>query len=405
MKIDSASATGHPEGRVPAGAAISSAFRHGLNLRQVLLALVIATFTYRFIKRAIQNRVRPRRSHAAADEAFAAKNGCKPVRSVFPYKWPFALDLLYRQYQVNKTQRLLAFQTQFFDRLGSTIEFRLFGDIGFFTFNPKNIEAILSTNFEDYGLGSRSDALRAFLGEGIFTQDGAQWKHSREMLRRPFVKMHYQDLTGFGEHINDLITHLKSCSGIVDLQPFFFRFTLATTTALIFGQPIKDYASETQHAFARSFDHASLISATRIRLADFFWAYTPSKYTESCKTVKEYATGFVEQAMQSTDEDTSKPETKYAFIRDLYNEYKDPILVRDQLVNVLIAGRDTTAALLSWTFFLLVRHPPVLIRLRQEILAVVEEGTLNRGHIQKLRWLKCVLNESMVSVTIINLRG
>ena len=171
------------------------------------------------------------------------------------------------------------------------------------------------------------------------------------MLRRPFIKMHYQDLTGFGEHIDDLVTHLKSCSGVVDLQPLFFRFTLVATTALIFGQPIKDYGSETQHAFSSSFDHASLISATRIRLADFFWAYTPSKYTESCKLVKEYATRFVEQAMQSTDDDTSKSEAKYAFIRDLYNEYDDPTLVRDQLVNVLIAGRDTTAALLSWTLY------------------------------------------------------
>ena len=163
--------------------------------------------------------------------------------------------------------------------------------------------------------------------------------------------MHYQDLTGFGEHIDDLVAHLKSCSGVVDLQPFFFRFTLATTTALIFGQPIKDYGSETPHAFASSFDHASLTSATRIRLADFFWAYTPWKYTKSCKMVKEYAAGFVKQAMQSTDDDTSKPEAKHAFIRDLYNEYKDPTLVRDQSVNILIAGRDTTAALLSWTLY------------------------------------------------------
>ena len=70
------------------------------------------------------------------------------MRSIFPYKWPFALDLLYRQYQVNKTQRLLAFQTPFFDELGPSIEFRLFGDVGFLTFDQKNLEAILSTNFD-----------------------------------------------------------------------------------------------------------------------------------------------------------------------------------------------------------------------------------------------------------------
>ncbi|KAG7008903.1 hypothetical protein G7Y79_00004g014870 [Physcia stellaris] len=315
-----------------------------------------------------------------ADQEFAAQHG--------------SLDLLYRQYQVNKTKRLLAFQTPYFDDLGPSIEWRLFGDVGFLTFDPRNVEAILSTNFEDYTFGSRSDALRSFLGEGIFTQDGPQWKHSREMLRRPFVKMHYQNLNSFSEHIDDLIISLQHCSGVVDLQPFFFRFTLATTTSLIFGQPIKDYETETQHEFARSFDFASLISATRMRLGDFYWAYTPSKYRQSCDIVKEYASRFVEQATKNQNDQSQEATEKYAFIQDLFDEYKDPVRVRDQLINVLIAGRDTTAALLSWTFFLLVRHPLVLARLRQEISDILgEDVTLNRSHIQKLQWLKCVLNE------------
>lgn len=161
--------------------------------------------------------------------------------------------------------------------------------------------------------------------------------------------MHYQNLTGFGEHVGDLISNLQCSSGVVDLQPFFFRFTLATTTALIFGQPIKDYDNEMQHKFASSFDYASLTSATRIRLADFYWAYTPMKYRKCCDEVKEYVTGFVKQAMKNKYDDTQETEARYAFIQDLFDEYKDPILVRDQLVNVLIAGRDTTAALLSWT--------------------------------------------------------
>ncbi|KAL8757102.1 MAG: hypothetical protein Q9199_002464 [Rusavskia elegans] len=240
-------------------------------------------------------------------------------------------------YQVNKTKKLLAFQSSFFDRLGPTIEFHLFGDVGFLTFDPNNVESILATNFEDYVLGSRSDALRAFLGEGIFTQDGAKWKHSREMLRRPFVKMHYQNLTGFAKHVEDLILNLKRWTGVVDLQPYCFRFTLATTTALIFGQPIKDYETDTHHKFASSFDYASLVSAVRIRLADFYWAYSPSGFNPSCTVVKEYA-----------------------------------------------------------TIFLLVRHPPVLARLRQEISAIVgDDVTIDRSHIQKLRWLKCVINETL----------
>lgn len=76
---------------------------------------------------------------------------------------------------------------------------------------------ILST-FTDFGMGLRRDALFPLVGEGIFTQDGAPWKHSREMLRRPFSKTRYQDLQGFGENTDKLIAKLSSSSGVVDLQ-------------------------------------------------------------------------------------------------------------------------------------------------------------------------------------------
>ena len=238
-----------------------------------------------------------------------------------------------------------------------------------------------------------------FLGEGIFTQDGPSWKHSRELLRRPFTRMGYQDLKGFTEHVDDLISKLSvPCreGATVDLQPLFFRFTLATTTALIFGQPVKSFEGQEQNAFSSSFDYASMITSMRIRLADLYWAYTPSKFGPACNSVKRYAIEFVNQALAHTKEDSKSVEGKYAFIEDLHDQLQDPILVRDQLVHVLLAGRDTTACLLSWTFFMLVRHPAVLSRLREELDNVMKkEGTtLTRAHIQKMPYLRCVLNES-----------
>ncbi len=62
--------------------------------------------------------------------------------------WPFVLDLLKRQYDANKVKRLLAFQAPYFDEFGPNIEFTLFGGKGCLTFDPKNLEAILSTLFE-----------------------------------------------------------------------------------------------------------------------------------------------------------------------------------------------------------------------------------------------------------------
>lgn len=137
---------------------------------------------------------------------------------------------------------------------------------------------------------------------------------------------------------------------MIDLQPLFFRYTLATTTSLIFGQPMDTFKAAEQDTFARCFDYASLISSYRVRLQDLYWLYSPSEFKNSCQTVKAFASIFVNRALRDGEKGaTSQDVGRYAFIQDLHNELRDPKLVRDQLVNVLLAGRDTTACLLSWT--------------------------------------------------------
>lgn len=191
-----------------------------------------------------------------------------------------------------------------------------------------------------------------FIGEGIFTQDGAQWKHSRELLRRPFLKTHYQDLKGFKEPINNLLAALASSTEVIDLQPLFFQFTLATTTSLIFGQPVESAEGDGKESFASNFDHASWITTLRSRLTDFYWAYNPAHYKAACRNIQAFADGFVKRALSANDKGRAGASTdRYAFIEDLYAELQDTRLVRDQLINVLLAGRDTTACLLSWTLY------------------------------------------------------
>ncbi len=106
---------------------------------------------------------------------------------------------------------------------------------------------------------------------------------------------------------------------------------------------------DVQDTFANNFDYASMISALRLRLADFHWLYKPKKFRDACAVVKQYADHFVGQALKARDKIGQEAAyEKYPFILDLYEHLKDPFLVRDQLVHVLIAGRDTTACLMSW---------------------------------------------------------
>lgn len=70
------------------------------------------------------------------------------METALPYRWPFALDVLKKQYDALPSQRLLTFQSQYFDEIGPNMRLGLFGQDGYMTIDPKNIETILSTHFE-----------------------------------------------------------------------------------------------------------------------------------------------------------------------------------------------------------------------------------------------------------------
>jgi cytochrome P450 len=103
--------------------------------------------------------------------------------------------------------------------------------------------------------------------------------------------------------------------------------------------------------FAEAFDYTSLISAMRMRLADLCWLYNPPSYQKACELINKYAAHYVDNAISDVKENGEKTAaSRHPFIFDLFKELKDPKLVRDQLMNVLIAGRDTTACLMSWAW-------------------------------------------------------
>ena len=70
-------------------------------------------------------------------------------------------------------------------------------------------------------------------------------------------------------------------------------------------------------------------------------------------------------------------------------------LIRDQLVTMLIAGHDTSTALLSWALYALVQHPAAQDRARREVLDVVGTRPPEHAHAGELRYLEQVINETL----------
>lgn len=104
-----------------------------------------------------------------------------------------------------------------------------------------------------------------------------------------------------------------------------------------------------RNTFRDGFDYASRCCGARIRLADPAPLYNIQKFRKSCKVLRDWAGYFSNNAMKyMKDVGEDAAFEKYAFVIDLWRELRDAAHVRDQLLHVLIAGRDSTACLLSW---------------------------------------------------------
>ncbi|MCJ1437897.1 hypothetical protein MMC27_007284 [Xylographa pallens] len=254
------------------------------------------------------------------------------------------------------------------------------------------------TDFEaDFGFGLRRHIFFPLLGDGIFTQEGAAWKHSRELLRPQFSRQQYRDLDVFEEHVDDLISCIHR-NKLIDLQPLFFRFTLDTSTAILFGKSVyslKSLSSKDSTKFGKDFDTAQDFVVKRFRLLDLYWFIGGSKFREACTSVHTFVDDIIQQRYNSTDTIEGKEE-RYIFLDAVAKDTRNKVELRDQLLNILLASRDTTACLLTWIFHLLLRYPHVLNKLRKEInLVGGHDPTLNRETLKRMTYLANVIKETL----------
>jgi len=256
------------------------------------------------------------------------------------------------------------------------------------------LEALLSTKFKDFDFGRRRDITFPMLGDGIFTQEGAAWKHSRELLRAPLQHKHYENLDVFKQSVDDLVDILSSQSGVVDLQPLFFRLTLDVSTEFLFGESVKSLKapkSASEQTFGDAFNTAQAFVAKRFRLPDLYWMIGGSKFQKACDDVHRFADQIIDRNLS-----TRCSEESGVFLDLVAESTADRDALRGQIINLLAAGRDTTACLLTWTLFLLVRHPRVLEKLREEVNANCSDlASLTRTDLRKMGYLQNVLRETL----------
>ncbi|KAJ9648741.1 hypothetical protein H2199_000654 [Coniosporium tulheliwenetii] len=243
-----------------------------------------------------------------------------------------------------------------------TLEFRTSGQRIIFTADPENIKAILATQFQDYGKGEQFNKdWHDFLGDSIFTTDGERWHNSRQLIRPQFIRDRLSDLDIFERHFQELAPKLGGKGQTVDVADLFFRYTLDAATDFLLGRSVNSLV-DPQVRFAKAFGEVQRFQSLIARIGPLHKLLPRRKFREGLKVINEFVNPYIDEALRLSPEELekrSKSDQGYTFLHALAGYTRDRTVLRDQLVAVLLAGRDTTACTLSWLFHHLSLNPRI----------------------------------------------
>ncbi|KAK5125960.1 hypothetical protein LTR85_011315 [Meristemomyces frigidus] len=312
------------------------------------------------------------------------------------------LDLFSKNIKLLKEHRLLEVVTARFNNDGvKTFKILLLGRQVHFTIEPENLKVVQAMEFKKWGLGSRRKfGFRPLLGDGIFTTDGGAWHHSREMLRPNFVRSQVGDIATFEKHVSNLIRAIPCDGSTVDLSELFFRLTMDSATEFLFGESTQSLTKTSSEGFAESFSRSQDYIANLARWGMMSYLFPANKEWEhDRKLVHEFVDHYVEKGLAKRSEllaeksNTEKP-GRYIFIDELVRQTTDRIRIRSELLNILLAGRDTTASLLTNVWFTISKRPDIWAKLQAEVAGL--DGELpNFEQLKELKYLKALLTESL----------
>ncbi|KAK9108469.1 hypothetical protein Syun_024480 [Stephania yunnanensis] len=250
------------------------------------------------------------------------------------------------------------------------------------TANPDNVEYILKTNFSNFPKGRPfTEILGDLLGNGIFNVDGEQWRAQRKFASHGFTTKSLRGFVGktLEEEVNERLLPILSESATddddrnynnVDLQDLLKRFAFDVVCKVSLGfDPCCLDPSMPVSPLARAFDVASEISARRgaapVALA---WKMKRALGVGSERVLRK-AIEHVHECVDEMIEQKSKRNGGGGddLLSRLISEGHEKEMIRDMVISFIMAGRDTTSAVMTWLFWLLSQHTHVEEQLVNEI--------------------------------------
>ena len=259
---------------------------------------------------------------------------------------------------------------------------------------PDLIEQVLMTDAKHYIKHFGARAYKPVLGNGLVTSEGALWQRQRKLIQPVFLRARVQTYAPIMGELTDRMLDTWTSGKTVRIDEEFQDLTSNIALKTLFDLDDPGDRERFGEALRVSFD---LMSARLRRIFKLpLWVPTPEtlRLRRSIAELERKVEGFVAaaHAQQVIGDDLLS--------RLMLAQHEDGTRMsdrqlRDEVMTLYLAGHETTALTLTWTWYLLAQHQRVEDKLASEWQQVLSGRTPTADQLQQLPYTAAVISEAM----------
>ena len=295
--------------------------------------------------------------------------------------------------------QILTYQ-KYIDEYGDVVRFRMADRTLHLIRHPDDIKHVLQENAASYTKGRGIEKMRRFLGDGLLTSEGELWRRQRKLAQPAF---HHKRLQGLVNTMSEATAamlgrfrgHAQSGARI-DIAKEMMRVTLAIVGQTLFSADVSGDADAVGHALTVALEYTSRRLKTLIDIPPHVPTPENLRFVHAVKTLDRVVYGIIEERRR-TGEDTGDLLSMLMLAKDEETgEAMSDRQLRDEVMTIVLAGHETTANALAWTWYLLSKEPVVWRALREEVTRVLPNGAVPTFEdLPKLKYTRMVIEEAM----------
>lgn len=274
---------------------------------------------------------------------------------------------------------------------GDVAAFELAGQRTYMLTNPRDIERVLvgeAASFRKPVFGD--DAVAELLGTGLLLSEGDTWRRQRNLASEAFHPRRFETFTEtISAYATDLVEAWED-GDVIDVREEMAHLTVRIIVDTMFGTTIDDETTANVQAALEPLGARFEPDARRFLLPNWLPTSENRAFHDAVGTLEDVLDDVVaERRAGAIDGD----DLLSVLLRAQERGEQTDRQLRDELVTMLLAGHDTTALLLTYTFYLLDQHPAVRDRLYAELDEVGDDVSFDE--LRSLTYTEHVLDETM----------